>query len=48
MKKARRDKCKKQDAFLHVEGTQYESGHFYEADKAKAKKAKKNAAKSKK
>ena len=39
-KKARRTKCKKQDGFLHEEGTQYKSGHFYESEKKKSQKKK--------
>lgn len=40
-KKTRRAKCKKQDAFLHEEGTQYKSGHFYVSEKPKTTKQKK-------
>ena len=28
-KTVKREKCKKQDAFLHSEGTQYKSGEFH-------------------
>ena len=37
LKKTRRAKGKKQDAFLHEEGTQSKSGHFYDSEKPKQK-----------